>query len=117
MRNDNKPFGVEGVTWRDQPNNRRPWHRSQGRYYVILICVVLLELKHARCACCSTPLGSRTYYLTFIIRGPGEDSESPRIVARRCVPCWLSQQLPSERCAPVTVTYRIVHDPQDVLVG
>ena len=53
-------------------------------------------------------LGSRIYYVTLITRRHSEDSEPCRIAARRCQPCWLGEQIPSECCAPVTVTYRIV---------
>ena len=91
----------------------------------------MLELKGTRCTCCSTPLGSRTHYVTYITyrlsrsEALGENSAKPRptgvpvvrssghtrtawrIVARRCEPCWFMQMLSTERCAPVTGTYRI----------
>ncbi len=71
--------------------------------------------RYTQCSCCSTPLGSRTYYVTFISSrlscrpdASGESSSEPQdIVAPRCESCWFMQMMSAERSAPVTVTYRI----------
>ena len=62
-----------------------------------------------------TPLGGRTYYLTFISGSLGDPADSSGesfpepgyIVARRCESCWFSHMVSAERSAPVSVTYRI----------